>query len=69
MTLWSRFEKGNTMKMLHILRSEPDDETVRLIEALSEGNRNRTLDIFNDVVDYDRLVQEIFAADRVISWW
>ena len=57
------------MKVLHLIRSEPDEETVKLIAALSEGNRCRKINLFNETIDYEELVKMVFAADRVISWW
>jgi len=57
------------MKVLHLIRSKPDEETVKLIAALSEGNRCRKINLFNETIDYEELVKMVFAADRVISWW
>jgi hypothetical protein len=57
------------MNVLHILRSKPGEETLKLIAALSEGNRCRQINLFNETIDYEELVKMVFAADRVISWW
>jgi len=57
------------MKVLHLIRSKPDEETAKLIAALSEGNRCRKINLFNETIDYEELVKMVFAADRVISWW
>ncbi|MGW8180329.1 MAG: hypothetical protein ACWGQW_16455 [bacterium] len=58
------------MKVLHLIRSKPDEETVKLIAALSEGNRCRKINLFNEKpIDYEELVKMVFAAERVISWW
>ncbi len=54
------------MKFLHILRSEPDAITTQLIAQLPGGT---VIALYKGAVDYDRLVAEIFAADRVVCWW
>lgn len=59
----------NTMKILHILRSEPDDMVALFIRETSQGHDARSFPLYQDPVDYDRLVQSIFDSDRVFSWW
>ena len=60
--------------LLHILKTEPDQNVVRLIEALS-GEEGATVvilyqdDIAGRAVDWPRLVDDIFAHDKVICWW
>lgn len=57
------------MKILHILRSEPTELVRRFIQGMSRGRTGQEVPLYRDPVDYDRLVQEIFQADRVICWW
>jgi hypothetical protein len=57
------------MKVLHILRSEPDAVTRRLIDGLSNGEKGNEVALHRGRVDYARLVDDIFAADKVICWW
>ena len=57
------------MKLLHILKSEPDTVTRTLMEALNEGNETREFPLYGDDVDYRKLVKLIFEYDRNISWW
>ena len=57
------------MKILHILKTEPDEATERLIAAMSEGEETEKRELFNEPVDYDGLVKSIFASDKVLSWW
>jgi hypothetical protein len=57
------------MKILHILRSEPDDMVALFIRETSQGQDARSFPLYQDPVDYDRLVQSIFDSDRVFSWW
>ncbi len=56
------------MSILHILRSEPDDQLEELIQAVTAGEAT-TVALYREPIDYDELVQEIFSHDRVISWW
>jgi len=56
------------MEVLHICRSEPDETVTALIEEVS-GPEAETLDLYRDEVDWDQVVEAIFKADKVISWW
>ncbi len=57
------------MKVLHLVKTEPDDKTVQMIEALAEGQKATRADLWQSVVDYDHLLAQIFENERVISWW
>ena len=57
------------MELLHILRSEPDDLVRRLVDGLSRGKSAREVRLDEGRVDYDKLVEDIFAAEKVICWW
>ena len=57
------------MKLLHILKSEPDETTNSLMEAAGEGNEVVKFPMYGDNVDYKKLIQLIFQTDRNISWW
>ncbi len=57
------------MKVLHIVRSEPDDLVRALIRRMSNGGGAREVELFKGKVDYDRLVKDIFESDKVICWW
>lgn len=56
------------MRTLHILRSEPDEQLRELVETIDTGDA-KPIALYDDVVDYDRLIEEIFRHDRVICWW
>jgi len=57
------------MKILNIYRSEPDDTTKKLVEIVNRDRESDSFDLNVDSPDYDALVDKIFAADQVISWW
>ncbi len=57
------------MKLLHILRSEPNDLVRLLIRGMSQGESSQEVPLYLGPVDYDRLVADIFQSDRVICWW
>ena len=57
------------MKILHVYRSQPDDDTKKLVEIVSEGNDSDSFDLAVDSPDYDALVDKVFAADKTICWW
>ena len=57
------------MKILHILKSEPDGNTKKLIEILSAGQDSELFPVYKGNVDYGNLLDLIFEHDQVISWW
>jgi hypothetical protein len=57
------------MKLLHILKSEPDANTRTLMAILSEGNETSEFPLYDGQVDYEKLIETVFANDKVISWW
>jgi len=57
------------MKNLHLLRSEPDEMVTLFIEEGYRGDENLQVRLYEGEPDYDWLVRELFACDRVISWW
>ena len=57
------------MKILHILRSEPDEMTRAFIQQTFQDAQNVEVPLYADNINYDELVAEIFSSERVISWW
>ncbi len=57
------------MKILHIYRSEPDDNTETLAGLLSEGEETTEYSLYDAQADYEKLVDMIFEHDRVVTWW
>jgi hypothetical protein len=57
------------MKILHVYRSAPSEDTQKLVEIVSEGRESDSFDLNVDNPDYDALVDMVFAADQTICWW
>ncbi len=57
------------MKVLHVLRSEPDQLTRGFIDGMSRNGGSKEVALYEGAVNYDRLVQDIFESDKVICWW
>lgn len=56
------------MNVLHILKSEPDETVRELMQAFAD-DRSETVTLYDGEVDWQGLVDRIFAADKVICWW
>jgi hypothetical protein len=56
------------MSTLHIVRTEPDERVRELIQAVTPGEI-KTIAVYEDLTNYDDLVDEIFSHDHIISWW
>ena len=57
------------MTVLHILRTEPDDIVEKLIEKLSGQEGTSVTSLYQEDVDWSRLVDDIFSHKKVICWW
>ena len=55
------------MKILYLLRREPDQTVKRLIEEHGRTEEVTFVDVRSEK-DYDRIVDLTFSHDRVISW-
>lgn len=56
------------MKVLHILRSEPDENVKELMAPFSDQDEKKTT-LYTADVDWEMLVDDIFSSEKVISWW
>jgi hypothetical protein len=56
------------MDVLHIFRSEPDENVNTLVGAFEDVETKETA-LYKTNPDYDTLVEDIFKAGKVISWW
>ena len=62
------------IKILHLLRSEPDETVETMIEAISNQGGATVVPLYPDhvsgsAIDWKRLMEDIFSHDKVISWW
>jgi hypothetical protein len=57
------------MKILHIYRHPPDDDTRGLAGIVSRDREINEFLLFQEPVDYDQLLGLILEHDQVISWW
>ena len=56
-------------KMLHVYRSEPTDDTKKLVDILNRDREAKEFSLYIGNPNYDMLVQMIFDADQTVSWW
>ena len=56
------------MKLLHVYRSEPNDDTRKLAEIVSGGREVDSFDLNVESPNYDALVDKIFTVDQAICW-
>ena len=60
---------GNPRRqVLCLLRNGPGPEVLRWTGALAQDHEVELLDLTQPGLDYDELLQRIFASERVISW-
>ncbi|MBN1832914.1 MAG: hypothetical protein JW896_12480 [Deltaproteobacteria bacterium] len=57
------------MKLLHILKSAPDERTRALINIISQGEETTEVSLYDEAADYYRLVDLIFDNDKIITYW
>ena len=61
-------------KVLHILKTESDETVEQFIDAISGDEGATVVNLYRDgisdaAVNWVRLVDDIFAHDKVICWW
>ena len=57
------------MKLLHVYRSEANDDVKKLVEIVSEGRETQSFKLNVESPDYAKLVDMVFDADQTICWW
>ena len=57
------------MKILHILRSEPDETVEKFTVSINMDNTASVVMLYEDPVNWSALVDKIFENDKVICWW
>jgi len=56
------------MKILHILNDGPDILASEIIAIQARDQEVSVIDLSKGELSYERIVDEIFSAARVISW-
>lgn len=61
-------------KILHLLRSVPDDTVADLINAMSRKEGATVISLYPDIVtntpvDWNRLIDDIMTHETIICWW
>ena len=57
------------MKILHIFRHLPDEETKELVAITSREREATEFSLYQPPVDYKHLLELVLNHDQVISWW
>ncbi|MFH1215396.1 MAG: hypothetical protein V1706_02735 [Pseudomonadota bacterium] len=57
------------MKILHIYRSEPNEDVKKLVAIVSEGRDSESFNLNVESPDYAKLVDMLYGADQAITWW
>jgi hypothetical protein len=57
------------MKILHVFKKEPDEETKKLAELMSEGEESKTFELYKENVNYEQLIDLLFECDKTVTWW
>lgn len=57
------------MKILYILRTRPDVTVEKFMQTITNGDQSQVRKLYEDKVDWSKLVDDIFHHDKVISWW
>ena len=57
------------MEILHLLRSQPDETVEKLMVNITNGDRSRVVELYQDDVDWDLLVEDIMSSDKIVCWW
>lgn len=56
------------MKILHIVKSPPDESTKKIIAAHKSGNEVNLIELYKGGIAYDKLVADVFGHDKVMCW-
>lgn len=56
------------MIVLHLFAEKPSAQAKRIMDSQSKNHEIRTIQLREGAVSYEEVVDEIFSADKVISW-
>jgi hypothetical protein len=56
------------MQILHIMKTQPDPTIASLKKSFAD-REEKTIVLYEGNVDWEALVDDIFASEKVVSWW
>jgi hypothetical protein len=56
------------VKILHIVKTQLDASTKKIIEMHKSGNDVKIVELNKGGVSYDKLIADVFACDKVFCW-
>ncbi len=56
------------MKILHIFKKEPSSTEAEIINIHSRSFEVSIIKLYEDGIDYDNFVKEVFSHDKVFCW-
>ncbi|MEW6675901.1 MAG: hypothetical protein AB1348_07885 [Nitrospirota bacterium] len=56
------------MKVLHILKTEPDETAQKIIEEHKKGNEVTVIELYKKNIQYEDIIVLIEKSDRIIAW-
>jgi hypothetical protein len=56
------------MKVLHILKSPPDETMRELFEEISKDTVVSVVELYDDNLDWQALVNDILEHDQIVYW-
>lgn len=57
------------MKVLHLLKSVPDETVRTLFQYLSRDTETSVVELYDEELDWQSLVDNLFENDKIICWW
>ena len=56
-------------KELHLLRTKPGNTVINLTKPISQEGQITLINLYDEDLDWSKLVDDIFSHDKVICWW
>ena len=56
------------MKVLHILKSPPDESMRELFEEISKDTVVSVVELYDENLDWQALVNDILEHDQIVYW-
>ncbi|SMC62779.1 hypothetical protein SAMN02746065_1065 [Desulfocicer vacuolatum DSM 3385] len=56
------------MKVLHILKSPPDEKMRKLFEKISKDTVVSVVELYDENLDWQALVNDMLEHDQIVCW-